>query len=746
MTLRHTHLTGRRLAFAIALTLMSGSGSINLAEEKPVIDIGRQRELFLDDHLIDKLDGADLVLHAPTPQEIAIDHDEPWEGGTCAYHTVFRDGDLYRMYYRGGWGYKIYCYAESRDGVHWVKPKLGLVEFRGSKENNIILMGEGTEAFAPFKDANPDCEPDAPYKAFAVHCKNDPPSTLGAFKSVDGIRWTRMGNKPLIAKGHFDSQNLAFWDTVRQRYVEFHRWYQKYPDTEMEMRDILTSTSPDFLNWTEPPVILQYTGSPPEDLYTSQIVAYHRAPHFFLGFPKRLLPFRRIVGNKMEGLSDGVFMSSRDGLVFRRWEEAFIRPGQNRERWFNRNNMTAWGLVETAGSFPGSPAELSLYSTEGYNETKSVKLRRFTMRLDGFVSVKAPMRGGEIVTRPLLFAAPEQILPAPARPADPILRTGEKPIIGKASLVFRDPAVLPIPSDQELGSQVTFAVHLSGISAMTGRRFFAAHDGGRLEEGDRKLVFDTAVYNAPDGPAIRFIYSGIETSVPQSHVGRKLWDKKTPHHLAATWDDGEVTIYLDGEKVGTGGKKGAGALSLADPLRFGEGYPGPLHFDRPLAGDHHDARVDDILVLRRVLGEGEIARIAKDGALAVVDPGKDEGVLYTMEEDPAADRRVKDHLPADGSSDTELPAGGIEWGEVQLLVNYATSAAGSVRCELQDEQGRPLPGFSLADSDLIYGDDIERPVSWRGRTELKSLVGKPVKLRFELKDADLYAIRFGQKP
>jgi|UniRef100_UPI003784550F hypothetical protein len=745
MTLRLTLRVGRRLAMGIASITMAAQGGMCLADEKPVIDIGRQRELFLDDHLIDKLDGAQLVLHPPVPQEIAINHDEPWEGSTCAYHTVFKDGELYRLYYRGGWGYHIYCYAESRDGVHWVKPKLGLFEFKGSKDNNIILMGEGTESFAPFKDANPNSAPDAPYKAFAVHCKNDPPGSLGAFKSVDGIRWARMGDKPLITKGHFDSQNLAFWDTVRQRYVEFHRWYQIYPGSDMEVRDIMTSTSTDFLNWTEPPVTLEYPGSPPEDLYTSQIVAYHRAPHLFLGFPKRLLPFRWIPGNKMEGLSDGVFMSSRDGRVFKRWTEAFIRPGQNRERWFNRNNMTAWGIVETAGSIPGCPRELSLYSTEGYYETMSVKLRRFTMRLDGFVSVNAPMRGGELLTKPLVFAAPEKSQPEPVRPADPIVRTEEKPIIGKAALVFKEPAVLPIPSAQELGSQVTFAVHVRGISAMTGRRFFAAYDGGQLKEGDRKLVFDAAVYSVPDGPAIRFIYSGMETVVPRSKVGGSLWDKKV-HHLAATWDDGEVTIYVDGRKVGTGGRKGAGALSMADKLRFGEGYPGPLHFERPFAGDHHDAMVDDILVLRRVLSEEEIARMAKDGALTAVDPGKDKGVLYSMEEDPNVGRRVRDHLSADGSSDTELPPGGIEWGEVQLLVNYSTSAAGSVRCELQDEQGHPLPGFSLADSDLIYGDDIERPFSWRGRTELKSLVGKPVKLRFELKDADLYAIRFGQKP
>lgn len=154
--------------------------------------------------------------------------------------------------------------------------------------------------------------------------------------------------------------------------------------------------------------------------------------------------------------------------------------------------------------------------------------------------------------------------------------------------------------------------------------------------------------------------------------------------------------------------------------------------------------MDNVLALRRVLNADEIARLAKDGPDGVVDPASDRGVLYTMEE-PATDKRlVKDQLPADGAADAELPLGGIEWGDVQLLINYSTSTYGGLRCEIQGENGQPLPGFSLAEADVIYGDSIERPVSWGGKTELKSLVGKPVKLRFELRDADLYAIRFGR--
>ncbi len=99
-------------------------------------------------------------------------------------------------------------------------------------------------------------------------------------------------------------------------------------------------------------------------------------------------------------------MSSRDGVHFKRWTEAFVRPGLQTERWVNRNNMTAWGLVETAPELPGTPPVFSLYSTENYYSEGAVRLRRLVMRLDGFVSVQAPASGGSLITKPFTFSAP----------------------------------------------------------------------------------------------------------------------------------------------------------------------------------------------------------------------------------------------------------------------------------------------------------------------------------------------------
>ena len=379
------------------------------------IEIGSRLELFVDGYLIAELrGGATLELHRPTEREVAIVHDQPWEGNACLYHTVFEDGDLYRMYYRG-WhfvigettlsaSHEVVCYAESKDGIHWTKPELGLVEFNGSKANNIIWDGIGSLAFSPFKDANPNCPPEAKYKALGL---GGGKHGLYAFRSADGIHWSLMSQEPVITEGAFDSQNLAFWDSVRGQYREYHRAFR-------DGRDIMTGTSDDFLHWTDP-VWLEYDPGRLTQLYTNQITPYPRAPHIFLGFPARYIAGRALLGPLNERIArlskrygtdytDTGLITSRDGDHFHVWPEAFIRPGvQTGNRWVYGSKYTAWGIVETGSHLSGAPGELSFYtSDEGYWQDHVV-MRRYTLRLDGFVSVGAPLSGGELVTKPITF-------------------------------------------------------------------------------------------------------------------------------------------------------------------------------------------------------------------------------------------------------------------------------------------------------------------------------------------------------
>ena len=77
----------------------------------------------------------------------------------------------------------------------------------------------------------------------------------------------------------------------------------------------------------------------------------------------------------------------------------------------------------------------------------------------------------------------------------------------------------------------------------------------------------------------------------------------------------------------------------------------------------------------------------------------------------------------------------------KLSLNFSTSAAGGVRVELQTPSAKAIRGFSLDDCDEIFGDELERDVTWNGKSSLAS-IRQPVRVRFVISDADLYAMQF----
>jgi len=361
----------------------------SLGEAKKV---GSQRELFVDEELIASKSNVELQMHQPVPRDVALVCDAPWEGNISAYYTIFQDGDLYRMYYRGA-HYdeqakksthpEVTCYAESRDGLTWTKPKLGLFEFGGSKENNIVWAAtdDSTHNFTVFRDVNPKCPPESRYKALA----GERPG-LRAFHSPDGIHWTQMQPEAVITKGAFDSQNLAFWDPNRGKYVSYHRFFRN------KVRDVLTATSDDFIHWTDP-VPLEIDG-PAEHLYTNAIQPYARAPQLYVGFPTRFQPKNQQV--------EPILMTSRDGMHFHKWAEPLIPITAPQDRDGNRSNYMTYGLLQLPGD-----KELTVYGTEAYYAGPGSRLRRFTFRADGFVSLHAGTQAGEVVTHPLTVVGRE---------------------------------------------------------------------------------------------------------------------------------------------------------------------------------------------------------------------------------------------------------------------------------------------------------------------------------------------------
>ena len=92
-----------------------------------------------------------------------------------------------------------------------------------------------------------------------------------------------------------------------------------------------------------------------------------------------------------------------------------------------------------------------------------------------------------------------------------------------------------------------------------------------------------------------------------------------------------------------------------------------------------------------------------------------------------------------GSEEGELLTRPLTLSGSKLLLNFSTSAAGSLRVEIQTAEGQPIPGFTLADAKELFGDEIDRPYSWKAAADVSSLAGKPVCLRFVMREADLYS-------
>ncbi|TWU26811.1 hypothetical protein Pla52o_06660 [Novipirellula galeiformis] len=399
--------TRRTFHVVMIVTLVSTVVSVRGAAEEDsptVLNIGSRRELFVDRHLVGGLNGTSLKLHTPqlaAPVSPARPHGH--------YATVLKDTDKFQFYYRGdtkpgnhwkqGWEQyhegEVTLYAESKDGITWTLPKLNIYDDHPTfPAGNVVLMDEFlvTHNFTPFIDTRPGVPAAERYKglgglAYQPHAEHlevrlrRGPGGLKAYVSPDGIHWRRLRDEPVVPEEwgkYFDSQNYAFWSDSEQAYVCYFRRFIK------GCRGIARTTSQDFLNWT--PFVEMEANLPNEHLYTPCTQPYYRAPHIYIALPTRFMANRGAA-------TDILMMSTRGGAKFdREFTQSFIRPGISSAGWANRANYSAIGIHAT------SPTEMSMFLTGG---------RRYTLRIDGFVSVNAPLATGEFITKVLSFEGSE---------------------------------------------------------------------------------------------------------------------------------------------------------------------------------------------------------------------------------------------------------------------------------------------------------------------------------------------------
>ena len=390
-------------------------------------NIKNDRICFFDNSLID-LDKTTAVetWHKPTPKDFIFTFDKKWEE-KVAYPHVFKDGDEYRLYYMGSQKrgtqvdldkYHYVSMLTSKDGIHWERPNIGIHEYDGSKENNIVHPYP--MEFFVFKDPNPNCKEDERYKAL-----NHIPGIreLYYWKSSDGITFT---DKTLVSdKANFDTLSIAFYNEEKNEYIAYVRgltYYKVEEDGEVKTkyrRDVRYMTSKDFINWSDPKLINFVDNCGQYEIYSSCIFTYYNAPQYKIAFPSRYYEDRvwspsydnltgredRIIrGESLPraavALTDAIFMSSLDDINWRRSPCAFYTPGlENPKNWIYGDCFPSRGsLIETENEL-FKTKEMSFFDIDILTNS----LLRYTLRVDGFCSYNAQGKDLKVVTKPFIF-------------------------------------------------------------------------------------------------------------------------------------------------------------------------------------------------------------------------------------------------------------------------------------------------------------------------------------------------------
>jgi hypothetical protein len=205
--------------------------------------------------------------------------------------------------------------------------------------------------------------------------------------------------------GTFDTVNTAFWDPFRSCYRSYTRFIDHLDENAVEanvlgqdatvIRSIQSARSKDFLHWTQPLPNRYRDRLGETQLYTNTALICPDTSRLYLAFPNRYVQHRMIdKGHGHPGVNDALFMSSRDGVSWTRFPQAWVRPGLDPLNWTDRNNYPVWGIVRT------SPTEWSMYITEHYrHQAMPGRIRRLAVRPFGFVSVHTDAVLGGFVSR-----------------------------------------------------------------------------------------------------------------------------------------------------------------------------------------------------------------------------------------------------------------------------------------------------------------------------------------------------------
>lgn len=357
------------------------------------ISVGKRKQLFLDDQVIESQQGLTRQMHPVRKHgdNPLIVPDQPWEGrSVLLYGGVIRDPEtkLFRMWYLV-WGKHVdqpsfVCYAESADGIHWEKPTLSLHPFRDNTDNNIVLPGwsQTSVVFDPH-----DTDPERRYKALLRY------NGLRGFTSPDGLHWKDVG--VLIDQG-YDGTTLH-WNPIEKQWVAMVKIFKD------GKRARGYATSKDFFNWTDTYFMsaVDQQDAADDEMYAMSMFHYETV---FIGLLRMY--------HTQSDVVDIQLATSRNG---RHWErpsrEPFIPTGAEKGDWdFGNNSVPATPPIRVGDELWFYYAGRSTLHNEIPNDGA---IGLATLRLDGFVSMDAADQG-TLTTKPLRLAGNQLCLNADA--------------------------------------------------------------------------------------------------------------------------------------------------------------------------------------------------------------------------------------------------------------------------------------------------------------------------------------------
>ena len=433
------------------------------------INVGGEKQLFIDGKFIESSEGVTLTANPPYQTgEALVVTDQPWErdGQINAHGSVIREdgsnGPVIRLWYDllrppgvPGNGYRVTAYAESKDGIHFDKPILGLVEKDGSKDNNIVMpdnmttMGRGGASIGI--DENPECPPEERYKSWAkLYTLSEQNKTEGTddqgipdysgrsrtFYSADGIHWKVYVTVPTGLRAH-DTMPSWFWDSRIGRYIGYSREKFSFSPDGFNVRMVGYNESDDMLHWENlilaiKPDEMDLTCAPlPRtdavlsksveavkhsfgshmDIYGASAFRYAEAQDVYFAMLPAYYHWRMEGEKSWPATFDAQLAVSRDAIHFNRLggRRPFLRlgpAGSFYSKW-------VWAFPQPIRMgdelwiyYWGANWDHEGRLDQGVEQRESA-ITRAVMRLDGFVSADADYSGAVLITPPLVFEGRE---------------------------------------------------------------------------------------------------------------------------------------------------------------------------------------------------------------------------------------------------------------------------------------------------------------------------------------------------